>query len=199
MAGPRKLAAHRPSRKTVIVDAAIHVFATSGFADASINDVAHKAGVAVTAVYYHFSGKEELYEASVRRALSTLTEVVAAGLPGGDPVSVENLHPVIDAVWDWVDAHPKSATLLQCCLAEKELNVRRAFDHLFDAGVSLRRRASAAESARRTLALRTLVETIFAIHALPTDTGPLGGRSQAELRNSVHGVSTRLIGSGPSK
>ena len=52
------VAAHRPSRRTDIIDAAIRLFARKGFVDAVISEVAEEAGVAVTAIYYHFSGKE---------------------------------------------------------------------------------------------------------------------------------------------
>jgi AcrR family transcriptional regulator len=59
--------AHRPSRRNTIVDAAVRQFARKGFVEASMADVAEEAGVAVTAVYYHFAGKEELYSAAVSR------------------------------------------------------------------------------------------------------------------------------------
>ena len=56
----------RRSRRNDIVTAAIQVFARQGYADASIQEVAAEAGVAPTAVYYHFSGKEDLFDVALR-------------------------------------------------------------------------------------------------------------------------------------
>ena len=72
------LPAHRPSRRNDIIDAAIRQFARKGFVDAAISDVAEEADVVVTAVYYHFSGKEELFSAAVNRVFQSISEVVAA-------------------------------------------------------------------------------------------------------------------------
>src|SRR6186713_1873247 len=77
--------AHRPSRRNQIIDAAIRQFARKGFVDASISDVADEADVAVTAVYYHFSGKEELFGAAVDQVFRSITDVVDAAR--GDKVS----------------------------------------------------------------------------------------------------------------
>ena len=66
---PPNTASHRPSRRGVIVDAAIKVFSSQGFSDASIHDIAQEAGVAPTAVYYHFTGKPDLFEAALRKVL----------------------------------------------------------------------------------------------------------------------------------
>src|SRR3954463_16351573 len=105
------LPAHRPSRRNDIIDAAIRQFARKGFVDAAISDVAEEADVVVTAVYYHFSGKEELFSAAVNRVFGSISEVVAAAR-GDEPGSQASLDAVIDAVWNWIDDHPEEATLL---------------------------------------------------------------------------------------
>src|SRR6187455_3855025 len=109
---PPSLPAHRPSRRNDIVDAAIRQFARKGFVDASISDVAEEADVVVTAVYYHFSGKEELFSAAVNRVFQSISEVVAAERGDDEPGSQASLDAVIDAVWNWIDDHPEEATLL---------------------------------------------------------------------------------------
>ncbi len=70
--------AHRPSRRGDIVDAAIRLFARKGFVDAAISDVAEEADVVVTAVYYHFSGKEELFTAAVHKVFDSISDVVSS-------------------------------------------------------------------------------------------------------------------------
>ena len=63
------------------MDAAITVFSTQGFSDASVHAIAREAGVAPTAVYYHFSGKPDLFEAALRRVLGSITTVVTRHAP----------------------------------------------------------------------------------------------------------------------
>ena len=109
---PHKPAAHRPSRRNVIVAAAVTVFARQGFSDTSIQEVATEAGVAPTAVYYHFSGKEELFEAALRNVLDTINEVVAEARADDEPGDPELLGHVISAVWTWLEDHPDAARLV---------------------------------------------------------------------------------------
>ena len=73
----QKKSPHRPSRREDIVSAAIRVFAAKSFSDASIHDVALEANVVSSAVYYHFAGKDELFELAMRRVLDMINEVVA--------------------------------------------------------------------------------------------------------------------------
>ena len=100
----------RPSRRNDIVIAAIRVFARQGYADASIQEVAAEAGVAPTAVYYHFSGKEDLFDVALGRILETITTVVRSTRGDTDPADADSLREVIFAVWDWLTSTPTSAS-----------------------------------------------------------------------------------------
>jgi AcrR family transcriptional regulator len=196
-----KTPAHRPSRRDEIVDAAIMVFSQRGFVDTSIGDVAEAAEVAVTAVYYHFAGKEDLYGAAISKVLSAVDEVVASVRADDAPADSDTLHQVIDAVWEWVDENPGAATLMhlhtpaatrQAVLLRREfdeLHVRRAFAYLDEGGdqPSLHRQAVA------TLAIRTLVDMLIAIHPMRMAGGPLSDCSPAAVRKAVQSMATRLV------
>ena len=58
--------AHRPSRREEIIDAALRVFSREGYTAASVEDIAQESGVAATAIYYHFGGKDELFNQALR-------------------------------------------------------------------------------------------------------------------------------------
>ncbi len=51
------------NKRSLILDAAAHQFAISGFAKASMESIATEAGVTKPAIYYHFHDKTALYEA----------------------------------------------------------------------------------------------------------------------------------------
>jgi AcrR family transcriptional regulator len=197
----RKQPAHRPSRRDEIVDAAIGVFARKGFIDAAVSDVAEAAQVAVTAVYYHFAGKEDLFGAAMTRALASVDAVVAAARADDDPGDEDALHRVIDAVWEWVDENPEPAMLMyvhssgatrhtaQLRREFDERHVNRAYAYLSDPEAH----RPEVRQAVATLSLRTLVDSLIAVQHLRMVGGPLSGRSPAGLRKAVHALARRII------
>lgn len=52
-----------------LIDAAGSLFAEKGFAATTIRDICEKAGTNIASVNYHFSGKMELYEATLQYTL----------------------------------------------------------------------------------------------------------------------------------
>ena len=72
-------------RREQLVDIARGLFAERGFDGASIEEVAHRAGVSKPVVYEHFGGKEGLYavvvDREVRRLLAMMQESLVAEHP----------------------------------------------------------------------------------------------------------------------
>lgn len=194
--------AHRPSRRHEIVAAAIRQFARKGFVDASIADIAAEADVAATAVYYHFSGKEELFSEAVAHVFRSITEVVATTRGDDGTVDASSLDRAIDAVWDWIDEHPDEATLLYLQLPGatrrittlrqefEEVHTERAFGYFAGHG---RSRPSPARRSLETLTARTLVDLLISVHTMRLVDGPLSGEPGSELRDAVRRLATRLV------
>ena len=203
MVGVTKLAAHRPSRRDEIVAAAVAVFAERGFVDTALSDIAQAADVAVTAVYYHFAGKEDLYGAAIGSVLTSIDEVVANVRPDDGPVESDTLNRVIDAVWDWVDTNPQPARLMHLhtpAATRQAAQMRREFDELHvGRAFAYLRDSPGGESAKKyragmaTLAIRTLVDMLIAIHPMRMPGGPLSGCSPAKVRDATKALAARLI------
>jgi AcrR family transcriptional regulator len=69
-----------------IFQAAIEVFAQSGFDQAKVDDIAKKARVAKGTIYYHFRSKEELFLGMISEGLEKLVEYVKRNiLQSNDP------------------------------------------------------------------------------------------------------------------
>ena len=62
------------ARRAQLLDVALSIFGTSGFHDASMQDVATAAGVTKPVLYQHFSSKEELFAAVASTAADRLRE-----------------------------------------------------------------------------------------------------------------------------
>jgi AcrR family transcriptional regulator len=202
MAPIGKQPTHRPSRRDEIVDAAIGVFAHKGFVDASVGDVATAAGVAVTAVYYHFDGKEDLFGASMARVLSAMDAVVVEARPDGAHADEAALHRVIDAMWAWVDANPDAARLVhlhsggatrQTAAMRREFDERRLHRAYAYLGDEDRPGGPAARRAAATLAIRTIVDLLIDVQHFRLLGGPLADRPPDEVRAAVHDVVSRIL------
>ena len=83
-------AERQADRRRQILDAAVKVFARSGFHTSRVGDIAEEAGVAYGLVYHYFASKEELLETifrdTWRQMLERVREVEASGLPAGEQV-----------------------------------------------------------------------------------------------------------------
>jgi len=57
---PRKMPSQERSRKTMVAiyEAAAHIFAGIGYAEATTDQIAERAGVSIGTLYHYFSGKE---------------------------------------------------------------------------------------------------------------------------------------------
>jgi AcrR family transcriptional regulator len=201
---PAKLPAHRPSRRGEIVAAAVRVFARNGFAETSIQDVADEAGVVPTAVYYHFAGKDELFDVALDAVISELDEVVEAARPEGDQGGA--LPQIIAAVWTWIETRPDHARILYSHLPGatkqaqvlrrrfEEQHIERAFVYARQAPPDQRRhRSAAAAHAAAQLSVRTLISMLVAIHPMRLEGGPLARRSPRALRRALEDVSQRIV------
>jgi AcrR family transcriptional regulator len=115
---PRASAARQrdlPSTRDVVLDAAERRFADRGFAGVSMREIAAEAGLRNQAsLYHHFRDKRALYEAVLGRGVQTIIGMVAesaAGATGG--LNPDSVGPVLDRVFDYLDAHPHLPRLIQ--------------------------------------------------------------------------------------
>src|SRR4029077_20042079 len=105
----RKRPAHRPSRRKERIEAETRVFSRDGYVEARVEDIARAAGVAPTAIYYHFGGKEELFTQALRTAMAGFSERIYQARPDFEAPNVEGLRKVLAAGWDYFNTHPDEA------------------------------------------------------------------------------------------
>lgn len=118
-------------RRDQLLDVALGVFATSGYHEASMNDIAEAAGVTKPVLYQHFDSKRDLY----RALLDLVGERMLAAIRGATQQAHngrEMTERGFRAYFRWVDAD------------------RNAFKFLF--GGQSRRDAEFNEAVRRTTA-----------------------------------------------
>ncbi|MCL1806166.1 MAG: TetR/AcrR family transcriptional regulator [Oscillospiraceae bacterium] len=72
--------------KQKIRTAALSVFDEKGFHQASIRDIAARAGCSLPTLYYHYGSKEHLYEEIVCETYRQISEQIADQIPEGIPL-----------------------------------------------------------------------------------------------------------------
>lgn len=122
--------------------AATHVFSRLTYAEATVEDIAQECGVAPTAVYYHFGGKEELFDQAFESCLQGFSAMVDSVRATAGTLDEDVLREVIYAGWAWWRTHPVEARFLTLHLNGatpasrrmyqdwQERHAQRAFDYL---------------------------------------------------------------------
>lgn len=98
--------------RSKILDTADDLFADRGFDAVSARDVAEAAGVAKAAVFYHFGGMDELYEAVLARYFEAHRKALFGVLEQPGTVD-ERVHRLIDAYLDFMAENTRYARMVQ--------------------------------------------------------------------------------------
>src|SRR5580765_7574952 len=97
-------------RRRQLIDATIDAIADVGFAQASLGEIARRAGVSPGLVAHYFANKDGLLEASMRRLVRELRESVRRKLaPLSGPR--ERIQAVIDGNLDPAEFERRTATV----------------------------------------------------------------------------------------
>lgn len=115
-----------------LTDVALRVFAERGFDGASMDDVAREAGITKAAIYHHVSGKEELLERGLGRALEALFSVLEEREATDGP-PLERVRYIVKRVAELALALRPELTVLvrvrgNSRAARRAIARRRAFD-----------------------------------------------------------------------
>jgi len=98
-------------RRNQLVEVAKGVFAELGYDGASVEEIAHRAGVSKPIVYEHFGGKEGVYAVVVDRETNRLLEMITTRL-GPELGAREQVHGSAMAFLDYIEADPAGFRVL---------------------------------------------------------------------------------------
>ncbi|MGP4043130.1 TetR/AcrR family transcriptional regulator [Streptomyces sp. 2A115] len=158
-------AAHRPSRKQWVIEAATELFATQSPDEVTVADIAARAEMTSAAVYYHFSSKDQVLVAGMRVFATALREQLLALTEAHPPGS--DIGSAVTTLVAWLGEHRSAATVFFVSSAgmsqEAEALRQESRTQLLEELVRLIRKArgpvSEAEAAVIALGLLALLET----------------------------------------
>jgi AcrR family transcriptional regulator len=147
---PRKAAKQARAQATVdaILEAGAQVFERLGYASATTNRIAERAGVSIGSLYQYFPGKDAILVALARRHLAEAMTMLAPQLRRLD--DGEDWDAVLpDVVGTMVAMHAVAPTLHRCLFEETRLprGLADELEALEDALVELTAKALAADPA----------------------------------------------------
>jgi len=199
-----KRPAHRPSRRKQIIEAATKAFSRDGYVEVRVDDIARAAGVAPTAIYYHFGGKEELFTQALRSAMAEFSERIHQARPDYEVPNIEGLRKVLAAGWDFWHTHPDEARLvarysegptphaLTLRREWEERHLQRAYDYVPAARTSRSTRKAREQHAAHTMAIRVMLDVILTTQAAVLE-GHLGRVPRGPLVAAVEEMCVSLI------
>lgn len=111
--GDRSVVSSRPAGHQAIIEAARQEFSEQGYGSTSIRDIAQRAGVSLSALYYYYKGKQELLVAILDDGLDAYFSSCERALDavGDDPA--ERLEALVEATVRFrIDHRAKSSIVL---------------------------------------------------------------------------------------
>lgn len=153
----RRTAAQAALTRRDLLNSALEVFGECGYASATLGEIAGHAGVTRGALYHHFAGKADVYDAVLRREADEVVGPLMGALAGDGP-PLQRLH-------DFVVAY--------CTALARDARFRRAVDLLLFGGPGVPPQARARTS-RGYRAWLDLFEDVLA-----------QARDRGELRSGV--------------
>jgi AcrR family transcriptional regulator len=88
-------------KRRLILDAAVRVFARSGFHTSRVGDIAEEAGVAHGLLYHYFSSKDEVLETIFREQWGVLVDRIVAIEQSGEPAVDQLRHVAAVVLRNW--------------------------------------------------------------------------------------------------
>ncbi|MBY6411596.1 TetR/AcrR family transcriptional regulator [Rhodococcus sp. BP-252] len=159
--GSVKRAAHRPSRREMVIDAAMHLYSVRSIEDVTVADIAAEAQMTSAAVYYHYPSKDDVLLGGLRLYSEGLLDELRRRIDSDDSAS---LGDVIVGLLEWTDQHRPASLVYfvhspgwSLSIESLRRSVRLAVLNLFMAelrtrhGITVRAKQAAAATALSSL------------------------------------------------
>ncbi|WP_420753334.1 TetR/AcrR family transcriptional regulator [Rhodococcus sp. O3] len=101
----------QPPGHAAILDAARAEFAERGYAAATIRNIAQRAGLSLSALYYYYRSKQEVLVALLEDGLAAYTEACDRALGQAGPGAAERLDALVEATVRFRATHPAKSTI----------------------------------------------------------------------------------------
>ena len=109
----RKTKAESEKTRASVLKAALVIFDEKGFAKASLEDIAAKAGVTRGAVYWHFKNKIDIFESLQEELHSSLLETIIKDLEKDHPAPLQQLEELCTNLLIDIQINPNKRLIMK--------------------------------------------------------------------------------------
>jgi TetR/AcrR family transcriptional regulator, fatty acid metabolism regulator protein len=117
-----------PGKPQQIIDAAIRVFARTGYYNSRVSDIAREAGIASGTIYLYFRTKDEILVTLFRDKMAEWVEFVRGAI-ASEPDPVAKLRRLVALHFSVLEANPDLAEVVQVELRQGHKFFRGASAH----------------------------------------------------------------------
>jgi TetR/AcrR family transcriptional regulator, fatty acid metabolism regulator protein len=117
-----------PGKPQQIIDAAIRVFARTGYYNSRVSDIAREAGIASGTIYLYFKTKDEILVTMFREKMAEWVEVVRREIAAA-PDPVAKLRRLVALHFSVLESNPDLAEVVQVELRQGHKFFRGASAH----------------------------------------------------------------------
>jgi len=117
-----------PDKPQQIIDAAVRVFARTGFYNSRVSDIAREAGIASGTIYLYFKTKDEILVTLFREKMAAFVSALRKEI-SGEPDAPSKLRRLVRLHFETLEARPHLAEVVQLELRQGQKFFRGASAH----------------------------------------------------------------------
>jgi len=168
-----------PDKPQQIIDAAVRVFARTGFYNSRVSDIAREAGIASGTIYLYFKTKDEILVTLFREKMAGFVSALRKEI-SGEPDAPAKLRRLVRLHFETLEARPELAEVVQLELRQGQKFFRGASAHevsaYFDLIGSVLEEGVAAGVFRPELPVKVATKMLFGAMDQLTTSWVLGKR-----------------------
>jgi TetR/AcrR family transcriptional regulator, fatty acid metabolism regulator protein len=168
-----------PDKPHQILDAAVRVFARTGFYNSRVSDIAREAGIASGTIYLYFKTKDDILVTLFREKMAGFVDGARKAI-ADEPDAVAKLRRLVRLHFETLEAHPDLAEVVQVELRQGQKFFRGASAHevsaYFDLIAAVLQEGVAAGVFRSDLPVKVATKMLFGAMDQVTTSWVLGKR-----------------------
>jgi TetR/AcrR family transcriptional regulator, fatty acid metabolism regulator protein len=184
-----------PDKPQQILDAAVRVFARTGFYNSRVSDIAREAGIASGTIYLYFKTKDDILVTLFRERMAGFVDGARKAI-ADEPDAVAKLRRLVRLHFETLEAHPDLAEVVQVELRQGQKFFRGASAHevsaYFDLIAAVLQEGVAAGVFRPDLPVKVATKMLFGAMDQVTTSWVLGKRGYA-LADSAEPVANIFL------
>lgn len=186
-----------------LLDVALPIFSKKGYAKTTLSDIAKEAGLTRGAIYWHFGGKSELYNALVEERFSNANKLIL-DIFTDNRSPLEKIHNLLITSMEYVEKDKEYRAIMELTLLKTEvigevedmMKIKEEgtkamigeVEKIIEKGKSLGQFRDDLNSKSVAISIISLINGIVSLWLMNSDSFRISEHSEAITRNFLMGI-----------